>query len=114
MGFVEVDLSMVSQAAEPHARGPSRGVKAHMHGDVDWASIDFDRVCHYRVEVTTAEVRGAGTSGRVEITFIGDRGVSPPIPSNTTPTRAPVSCAAPRFPSESSTTARLANSPRSR
>ena len=48
---------MVSQAAEPHARGPSRGVKAHMHGDVDWPRLD--RVCHYRVEVTTAEVRGA-------------------------------------------------------
>ena len=88
---------MVSQAAEPRARGPSRGVKAHMHGDVDWAS-GADGVCriasgHHR--------RGArrDTSGRVEIAFVGDGGVSPPYPSNTTPTRAPVSCAAPRFPS---------------
>ena len=89
MGFVEVDLSMVSQAAESRARGPSRGVQGHMHGDVDWASIDFDRVCHYRVEVTTAEVRGAGTSGRVEITFIGDKGVSPPIPLEYQPGEGP-------------------------
>ena len=76
MGFVEVDLSMVGSAAT--RTDPVAGGRAD--GDVDWASIDFAKVCHYRVEVTTAAVRGAGTSGRVEITFIGDKGVSPPIP----------------------------------
>ena len=58
-------------------------------GDVDWNSIDFDRVCHYRVEVTTAAVRGAGTSGRVELTFYGDKGVSKPIPLEYDPGSGP-------------------------
>jgi hypothetical protein len=32
------------------------------------------------MEVTTSTVRGAGTSGQAELTFIGDAGVSHPIP----------------------------------
>ena len=78
MGYVEVDFSNVGRARTPGGRSPT--AQRGDDGDVDWNSIDFDRVCHYRVEVTTAAVRGAGTSGRVELTFIGDKGVSKPIP----------------------------------
>jgi protein phosphatase PTC7 len=76
MGFVEVDLSMVPR---PVASGPASATRDH-NGDPTFASVDFGSVRHYRVEVTTAAIRGAGTSGSVEVTFIGDQGVSPPIP----------------------------------
>ena len=79
MGFVEVDFSSVG-LAKSSTQSPVNQRKDRDDGDVDWASIDFDKVCHYRVEVTTAAVRGAGTSGRVELTLIGDKGVSKPIP----------------------------------
>ena len=87
MGYVEVDFSSVGRARTPGGRFPTpqRGDD----GDVDWNSIDFDRVCHYRVEVTTAAVRGAGTSGRVELTFYGDKGVSKPIPLEYDPGSGP-------------------------
>ena len=75
MGFVEVDLSMVPR---PVASGPASAT-IDRDGDPTFASVDFGSVRHYRIEVTTAAVRGAGTSGSVEITFIGDQGVSPPI-----------------------------------
>lgn len=78
MGYVEVDFSSVGRARTPGGRSPT--AQRGDDGDVDWNSIDFDSVRHYRVEVTTAAVRGAGTSGRVELTFIGDKGVSKPIP----------------------------------
>ena len=87
MGYVEVDFSSVGRARTPGGRFPTpqRGDD----GDVDWNSIDFDRVCHYRAEVTTAAVRGAGTSGRVELTFYGDKGVSKPIPLEYDPGAGP-------------------------
>ena len=75
MGFVEVDLSMVPR---PVASGPASAT-SDRDGDATFASVDFGSVRHYRIEVTTAAVRGAGTSGSVEITLIGDQGVSPPI-----------------------------------
>ena len=82
MGFVEVDFSVVgtSSSSKPGGRYPRWHDSKNDDGDVDWSTIDFDKVCHYRVEVTTAAVRGAGTSGRVELTLIGDKGVSKPIP----------------------------------
>ena len=86
MGYVEVDFSSVG--ARAHARRPVPTPSGGDDGDVDWNSIDFDRVCH-RVEVTTAAVRGAGTSGRVELTFYGDKGVSKPIPLEYDPGAGP-------------------------
>jgi protein phosphatase PTC7 len=85
MGYVEVDFSSVGRASTPGGRSPT----AQSGDDVGWNSIDFDKVCHYRVEVTTAAVRGAGTSGRVELTFIGDKGVSKPIPLEYEPGSGP-------------------------
>ena len=65
MGFVEVDLSMVPR---PVASGPASAT-SDRDGDATFASVDFGSVRHYRIEVTTAAVRGAGTSGSVEITL---------------------------------------------
>jgi len=42
-------------------------------GDMDGASG------RYRVEVTTGRNRGAGTSGRVEVTFVGGDGITYPV-----------------------------------
>ena len=92
MGFVEVDLSMVPR---PVASGPASATRDH-NGDPTFASVDFGSVRHYRVEVTTAAIRGAGTSGSVEVTFIGDQGVSPPIRWSTSRATRPGSSGAPR------------------
>ena len=77
MGFVDVEMSMVTDAG---SRSSGDGIgDGDGDGGTGFNSVDFERVKHYRVEVTTASIRGAGTSGRAELTFIGDKGVSPPI-----------------------------------
>ena len=71
MAFVEVDMGMVSHAPTAASCWSDDGVSY---------SSDLTRVRHYRVCVTTASSRGAGTSGRVELTLVGDEGVSEAIP----------------------------------
>jgi protein phosphatase PTC7 len=82
VAFVEVEMNMVSGAGASSSSSASSAAArtSGNDGDMDYAGVDFERVKHYRVEVTTASIRGAGTSGSAELTFIGDRGVSPPIP----------------------------------
>lgn len=101
MAFVNVDMSMVNTTSgigmgrmgrryrtTASSRGPSSShadntfdASADAHeDDMGFVEVDLERVRHYRVEVTTASLRGAGTSGRAEITLVGDKGSSPAMP----------------------------------
>ena len=76
---------------QPSARGgdPTRGFSSQTQAASSTAEEYDPEKRTYRLEVTTGTLRGAGTSGRAELTLIGDQETSCPIPLEYEPGTSP-------------------------